>query len=163
MIHGYVYKKAVDEDGNHLSSGELRDVPWVAITPVVSAIRVLERIVPGGELLFGSQFHQFGGFGQGTEVSLRTETLRERVENFVDWASRMALRLERPHEVIPPDPHGAIGTGRFRSTLAWHIARHPGELVGLAIRYGHMRTAASAGYASRSCDGIHDLPDDPQS
>ncbi|MEV4968271.1 MULTISPECIES: hypothetical protein [Streptomyces] len=53
----------LDEDGNHLSTGELRDVPRVAIAPAASAIRVLERIVPAGELLFGSQFHQFGGFG----------------------------------------------------------------------------------------------------
>ncbi|UQI49854.1 integrase (plasmid) [Streptomyces sp. HU2014] len=159
VIHGYVYKTAVDEDGNHLSTGELRDVPWVAITPVVSAIRVLERIVPSGELLFGSQFHQFGGFGQRTRVALRAETLRERVEHFVDWASQLARRLDRPHEVIPPDPHGAIGTGRFRRTLAWHIARRPGGLIALAIQYGHMRTAVSAGYASRGRDGIHDLLD----
>ncbi|MFC0848400.1 integrase [Streptomyces noboritoensis] len=159
VIHGYVYKTAVDEDGNHLSTGELRDVPWVAIAPAVAAIRVLERIVPAGELLFGSQFHQFGGFGQRTHVALRAETLRERVEHFVDWASQLALRLDRPREVIPPDPHGAIGTGRFRRTLAWHIARRPGGLIALAIQYGHMRTAVSAGYASRSRDGIHDLLD----
>ncbi|MFD8725642.1 integrase [Streptomyces sp. NPDC059629] len=159
VIHGYVYKTAVDEDGNHLSTGELRDVPWVAIAPVVSAIRVLEQIVPAGELLFGSQFHQFGFFSHPTKVALRAETLRERVENFVEWASQLALRLDRPHEVIPPDPHGAIGTGRFRRTLAWHIARRPGGLIALAIQYGHMRTAVSAGYASRSRDGIHDLLD----
>ncbi|MCX5343681.1 integrase [Streptomyces atratus] len=159
VIHGYVYKTAVDEDGNHLSTGELRDVPWVAIAPAVAAIRVLERIVPAGELLFGSQFHQFGGFGMRTKVALRAETLRERVENFVHWASQLALRLDRPHEAIPPDPHGAIGTGRFRRTLAWHIARRPGGLIALAIQYGHMRTAVSAGYASRSRDGIHDLLD----
>ncbi|WP_406402443.1 integrase [Streptomyces sp. NBC_00879] len=159
VIHGYVYKTAVDEDGNHLSIGELRDVPWVAIAPAVAAIRVLERIVPAGELLFGSRFHQFGGFGRRPKVALRAETLRERMENFVDWASKLARRLDRPHEVIPPDPHGAIGTGRFRRTLAWHIARRPGGLIALAIQYGHMRTAVSAGYASRSRDGIHDLLD----
>ncbi|MET9883109.1 hypothetical protein ABZZ20_08060 [Streptomyces sp. NPDC006430] len=54
---------------------------------------------------------------------------------------------------------GAIGTERFRRTLAWHIARRPGGLVALAIQYGHMRTAVSAGYAARSRDGIHDLLD----
>jgi hypothetical protein len=46
-----------------------------------------------------------------------------------------------------------------RSDLAWHIARRPGGLVALAIQYGHMRTVVSAGYASRSRDGIHDLLD----
>lgn len=47
----------------------------------------------------------------------------------------------------------------FRRTLAWHIARRPAGLVALAIQYGHLRTAVSAGYASRSRDGIHDLLD----
>ena len=61
--------------------------------------------------------------------------------------------------MIPADPHGAIGTERFRRTLAWHIARRPGGLVALAIQYGHMRTAVSSGYAARSRDGIHDLLD----
>ncbi|GAA2452291.1 hypothetical protein GCM10010433_63140 [Streptomyces pulveraceus] len=48
---------------------------------------------------------------------------------------------------------------RFRRTLAWHIARRPGGLVALAIQYGHMRTAMSAGYAARGRDGIHELLD----
>ncbi|MGW3690561.1 integrase [Streptomyces sp. NPDC005125] len=162
VIHGYVYKTAVDEDGNHLSSGALRDVPWVAIAPVVSAIRVLERFIPEEDLLFGSeshQFHAFGLFGKRTKAALRPETMRERMADFTNWASQLALRLERPHEVIPPDPHGTITSSRFRRTLAWHIARRPGGLVALAIQYGHMRTAVSAGYASRSRDGIHDLLD----
>ncbi|PJJ05239.1 hypothetical protein BX264_5695 [Streptomyces sp. 2333.5] len=37
LIYGHVYKTARDEDGNHLSQGEVRDVPWVAIPPVVAA------------------------------------------------------------------------------------------------------------------------------
>ncbi|MDJ0345653.1 hypothetical protein QMK19_26015 [Streptomyces sp. H10-C2] len=48
---------------------------------------------------------------------------------------------------------------RFRRSLAWHIARRPGGLVALAIQYGHLRTAVSAGSASRSRDGIHELLD----
>ncbi|MFE0139675.1 hypothetical protein [[Kitasatospora] papulosa] len=81
------------------------------------------------------------------------------MEHFVDWASQLAHRLNRPHETIPPDPHGAIGTGRFRRTLAWHVSRRPGGVIALAIQYGHMRTAVGAGYASRSRDGIHDVLD----
>ncbi|MEU1676781.1 hypothetical protein ABZ752_32800 [Streptomyces roseifaciens] len=37
--------------------------------------------------------------------------------------------------------------------------RRPGGLIALAIRYGHLRTAISGNYASRSRDGIHDLLD----
>jgi hypothetical protein len=82
-----------------------------------------------------------------------------RIERFATWASAQAERLERPQETVPADPHRAIGTERFRRTLAWHIARRPGGLVALAIQYGHMRTVVGAGYASRSRDGIHDLLD----
>jgi hypothetical protein len=35
-------------------------VPWVAITPVVRAIRILERIAPAGALLFATAHHDFG-------------------------------------------------------------------------------------------------------
>ena len=48
LIRGFEFKTATDEDGNHASGGAEREVPWVAITPVVNAIRVLERMVPAG-------------------------------------------------------------------------------------------------------------------
>ncbi|MFJ8085283.1 hypothetical protein ACIQ6Y_32300 [Streptomyces sp. NPDC096205] len=68
-----------------------------------------------------------------------------------------------PEQSIPEDPHGPIRLGRFRRTLAWHIARRPGGLVALAIQYGHMRTVldarASAGYGARSRRGIHAVLD----
>lgn len=41
VIHGRVFKGASDQDGNHNSAGTLLEVPWVAIEPVVSAVRVL--------------------------------------------------------------------------------------------------------------------------
>ncbi|WP_330452233.1 MULTISPECIES: integrase [unclassified Streptomyces] len=158
LIRGNVYKTARDDDGHHLSSGELRDVPWVAIAPVVNAIRVLERCVPEGSLLFDQRIHDLLSSRAGTG-SLAVNTMRGRVEDFVSWANEETARLNRPGDVIQPDPHGNLGTGRFRRTLAWHIARRPGGLVALAIQYGHMRTSVSVGYASRSRDGIHDLLD----
>jgi hypothetical protein len=57
LIRGNEYKTALDEDGNHLSTGVQRGVPWIAITPVVNAIRVLERLVPDGALLFDATAH----------------------------------------------------------------------------------------------------------
>ena len=57
LIRGLEFKTATDEDGNHRSGGAEREVPWVAITPVVNAIRVLERMVPDGHLLFGHDAH----------------------------------------------------------------------------------------------------------
>ncbi|WP_371787134.1 integrase [Streptomyces albidoflavus] len=159
LIHGHEFKNARDEQGNHLSRGLPRAVPWVAIPPVVTAIRILERIVPSGSLLFDTHAHQFVAHRTSAKGSLTLYALRDRVEDFADWASALAERLDRTHETVPADSAGLIGTARFRRTLAWHIARRPGGLVALAIQYGHMRTAVSAGYASRSRDGIHALLD----
>lgn len=158
LITSTVYKTARDADGNHRSEGEIRDVPWVAIAPVVNAIRVLERMVPDGELLFDHHAHDLRGTRAGTR-SLTVHTLGIRVEDFVTWANDEATAHGLADEVIPPDPHGKIGTERFRRSLAWHIARRPGGLVSLAIQYDHLRTSVSAGYAARSRDGIHDLLD----
>ncbi|MBC2907509.1 hypothetical protein [Streptomyces cupreus] len=59
LIRSHHYKNVTDDDGQHVSAGEERNVPWVAVTPVVRAIRVLERMVPEGELLFSSAHHDF--------------------------------------------------------------------------------------------------------
>jgi hypothetical protein len=79
-------------------------------------------------------------------AALRTGALgqfamRERIEDFVAWANAETAAQGLPGEAIPPDPCGAIGLGRFRRTLAWHIARRPGGLVALAVQYGHLRTS----------------------
>lgn len=158
LIYGHVFKTARDEDGNHLSRGQMRDVPWVAIPPARRAVQVLERMVPADSLVFGATAHDFPQH-RTYPGALNRPTMNRRIEDFITWASALAVRTGRPHETIPDDPHGAIGTERFRRTLAWHIARRPGGLVALAIQYGHMRTAVSAGYAARSRDGIHDLLD----
>lgn len=161
MISGRVFKTARDENGNHVSAGTLREVPWVAIPPAVKAIRVLERTVPGG-LLFDADRHDGNrrNFSDTpAERALTIGTMRDRIERFAAWATQLAQALNRPHEQIPADPHGEIGTSRFRRTLAWHIARRPGGLIALAIQYGHLRTSISGNYASRGRDGIHDLLD----
>jgi integrase len=160
LIRGHEFKTATDEHGNQLPGGAERDVPWVAIAPVVTAIRVLERMVPGGELLFAYSAHDpCGRHGTG---SLNVEAFQQRIEDFTAWANREAASHGLPSEAIPDDPHGKISASCFRRTLAWHIARRPNGLVALAIQYGHMRTAfdwTTEGYASRSRDGIHDLID----
>jgi hypothetical protein len=160
LIRGLEFKNATDQDGNHASCGAERDIPWVAITPVVNAIRVLERMVPDGHLLFSRDAHLCHGPGTG---SLKLDTVRDRIEEFTSWANRETARHSLTGQAIPDDPHGPISLARFRRSLAWHIARRPNGLVALAIQYGHMRTAfgqwATEGYASRSRDGIHALID----
>lgn len=159
LIRTLQFKTAVDEDGNHLSSGVERDVPWVAIAPVVAAIRVLERIVPEGELLFCSDYHR--GTERHRGKALGGDGIREGLTDFITWANQEAARHGLTHEVIPADPAGALTSVRFRRTLAWHIARQPGGLVALALQYGHLRTVldtdVAGGYGTRSRRGIHDL------
>lgn len=159
LIRGHEYKNAIDEHGNHQSAGTERDVPWVAITPVVNAIRILERIVPDDRLLFDHDAHDLHANRSGTG-SLKLSALRARIEDFIVWANAEATAHGLSDQLIAPDPHGMVGTERFRRSLAWHIARRPNGLVALAIQYGHLRsTFVSEGYASRSRDGIHDLID----
>lgn len=162
LIRSSHYKNVTDHDGRHVSAGEEREVPWVAITPVVHAIRVLERMVPEGELLFHASHHDFAR-GRQHRGALKNAALNTRVEDFVAWANREAAAQGLPDQIIPEDPHGAIGLARFRRSLAWHIARRPGGLVALAIQYGHMRTVldarVSSGYGSRSRGGIHSVLD----
>ncbi|MFC5918233.1 hypothetical protein [Streptomyces pulveraceus] len=66
-----MFKNAADEDGDHYSAGHLREVPWVAIPPVVTAIRVLERIVPDGGLLFDAAAHAFQNIPAAAAASIR--------------------------------------------------------------------------------------------
>ncbi|MFE0023351.1 integrase [Amycolatopsis sp. NPDC059021] len=155
LIHGNEYKTATDEHGNHLSAGVEREVPWVAIAPVVTAIRVLERMVPADALLFDHNVHDVRT-RPGTG-SLGLHSLRSRIDDFVTWANTEATAHGLNREIILADPYGRIGTARFRRSLAWHIARRPGGLVALAIQYGHLRTAVSGNYASRGRGGIHEL------
>ncbi|MEV8106229.1 integrase [Streptomyces sp. NPDC088135] len=162
LIHSWHYKNVTDDDGNHISAGEEREVPWVAITPVVNAIRVLERMVPEGEFLLSSAHHDFTAQRSHLGV-LKNGALNTRIRDFAAWANHEAAAQGLTGQTIPEDPHGAIGTARFRRSLAWHIARRPGGLVALAIQYGHMRTVldarTSSGYGSRSRTGIHSVLD----
>jgi hypothetical protein len=148
LIRARHYKTAYDEDGNHLSAGVLRPAPWVAVPPVVDAIRILERQAAPSGLLFPTNDTTRAG------RSVTYSTMSRRIDEFVNWVNHRTGEA-----TIPSDPHGRIGTRRFRRTLAWHIARQPGGLVALAVQYGHMRTLISESYAARQRDGIHDLLD----
>lgn len=162
LIRSHHYKNVRDSDGHHISAGEERAVPWVAITPVVNAIRVLERIVPEGELLFSSTHHDVIA-QRRQHGALKRTSLGRRIDNLVSWINQEAAAQGLPAQMVPQDPHGNLGLSRLRRTLAWHIARRPGGLVALAIQYGHMRTAldarTSTGYGSRERRGFHGVLD----
>lgn len=158
LIRAHHYKTVRDIDGYHVSAGAERDVPWVAITPVVKAIRILERMVPEGELLFSSTHHDV--VAQRTHHgALKIGSMDHRVEQLIAWINVETTAQGLPHQQVPDDPFGNLGLSRLRRTLAFHIARRPGGLVALAIQYGHMRTVLDArtasGYGNRSRRGFH--------
>lgn len=158
QIFGRHFKDARDENGRHVDSGLLRDTPWVTISHVAAAIKVLEQMVGTG-LLFTANIHHRTHGNRNDKRSLNSRTMAERAHDFTTWVNDNAEHLGRGHETIPADPHGSLNPTRFRRTLAWHIARQPDGLIALAIQYGHLRTVVSEGYASRSRGGIHDLLD----
>ncbi|MGW1438567.1 integrase [Streptomyces griseus] len=158
LIYARQFKVARDEDGNHDSAGVVREAPWVAVPQVVRAVRVLERLGEHG-LLFAAELHGPRTPERRSGRSLALSTMSNRIESFIEWVNTHSQGRGRQAEAIPQDPHGRVGTGRFRRTLAWHIARRPGGLVALAVQYGHMRTLISEGYGARSRGGIHDLLD----
>ncbi len=122
MIHGRQFKYALDENGVHQSAGAAR-VPWVAVAPVVTAVRVMERLGHGSRLLFDTMAEDRRSGEVRTGRSLSPVTVHNRVKAFIGWVNQHARSRGREAEVIPPDAHGAVSLGRFRRTLAWHIAR----------------------------------------
>ncbi|WBM80176.1 hypothetical protein KIV56_00885 [Cryobacterium breve] len=147
-LAGRTYKNSRDSAGRHESNGIAR-TPWVAVTPVIEAVKVLEDLHPG-KLLFPSRH------AQGSGRSLAYQTASDRVETFINWVN---LHGANVGPEIPRDKYGRIVPSRFRRTLAWFIANQPGGLIALAIQYGHLHTAISEGYAGRARDGIQTLID----
>lgn len=155
-LHGNFYKDAYDESGRLLPQGLPRDIPWTTILPGVHAVRVLERMATSTFLFrAGDPRSRERANGSRTGKSIGTLTAMKRIASFVDWVNAYTIEADRPSECIPPDPDGTIALGRFRRTLAWHIARLPGGRVALAIQYGHLRSmVVSEGYSSRGRSGL---------
>ncbi|MBB5939222.1 hypothetical protein [Streptomyces zagrosensis] len=158
MITSTVYKTARDEDGNHRSEDEIREVPWVTIAPVVNAIQVLERMVPQGKLLLDRHAHDLRGTRTGAG-SLTVHSLGVRVENLhhlgqPEGSSPQAGPRGHPAGPERQDRHRTVSP---EPGLAHRPQpRRPGRA---RDQYGHLRTCVAAGYAARSRDGIHNLLD----
>ena len=162
LIRSREFKTATDEHGNHQSGGVEREVPWVAITPVVNAIRVLERMVPDGHLLFDHHAHDLHSpaghrLPEAVRAPRQDRGLRRLGEPGGSQAragrrghSRRPARQHR-HQPLPPQPGLAHRAPAERPGRPGHPVRPHAH----RLRLGH----ATEGYASRSRDGIHDLID----
>ncbi|AZP22898.1 integrase [Streptomyces aquilus] len=148
-IRGRHFKGVLDEDGNTIGEGEVRADPWIVLEPVARAIAVVEEL-EDGEQLFTRTLYRYAKGTCMPRTGLSPDTAVERIRAFTAWANQLAAAHDRPHELIPPDPDGAVALRRFRRTIAWFVYRQPGGRIALAVQYGHAATAMSESYAGRS-------------
>lgn len=156
-IHGRTFKGALDQSGNAIPAGVEREQPWLAIAPVAKAVAVMEAMNPASRLLFPIEAFSLWPCRVNDGKAVHARMVRDRIQDLIDWSNRAAVRLERPHEVIAPDPEGAVTAKRLRRTLAWFIYRKPGGRVALGVQYGHLRGYTTDGYGSRVASGLRDV------
>lgn len=156
-IHGKTFKGALDKSGNAIPSGVEREQPWLAIAPVAKAVAVMEALNPTSQLLFPIEAFSLWPCGVNAGKAVHARMVRDRIQDLIDWSNRTAVRLGRPHDVIPADPEEAVTVKRFRRTLAWFIYRKPGGRVALGVQYGHLRGYTTDGYGSRVASGLRDV------
>lgn len=148
-IHGRHFKGVTDEQGSTIPAGELRPEPWTVIELVHRAIAVVQQLSEG-PLLFPRYLTTTPRDSKRIGDALSTNATRHRISAFTAWANTLAHAHGRAHEVIPPDPDGAVTVSRFRRTVAWFIYRRPGGRIALGLQYGHIGASMAEGYAGRS-------------
>lgn len=157
-VRGLHFKSAIDKDGNTIPEGVMRPDPWVVLEFVASAVAVVEELETG-DLIFSR------GFSWGARASadggdaVTPDMAVKRIRTFTVWANEMAVRHERPHELIPQDPDGPVALRRFRRTIAWFIYRQPGGRIAAAVQFGHAATLMAESYAGRSKMDMLDVLD----
>lgn len=152
QISGRIFKAVVDEDGNTVPGGQERERPWLVVELVSKAIGVAEMLHSAQFVFADSCFRDDGSDGPA-----KGHVIRPRIVQFIAWWNTYCASKNRMHEVIPPDPLGAITPRRLRQTLAWFIYRLPGGRIALGLQYGHLRGYTSDGYGSRIADGMRDI------
>ncbi|MFI7708273.1 hypothetical protein [Nonomuraea sp. NPDC049480] len=161
-IYGNTFKGARDAGGQTIPGGTPRALPWAVIPPVVSAIRILERLAEG-RWLFPARTAWHPGrserrFRTGGLLTAREANVR--IADFISGVNQLGDDLDLAAERVPDDPDGNIVVGRFRRTIAWHIARLPAGRIALATQYGHLRASGiTDGYSSRARQGLRRVLD----
>ncbi|MFE9258566.1 hypothetical protein [Streptomyces sp. NPDC006879] len=127
----------------------IRPDPWIVIEIVHRAIEVLEQTHDENVLFTRSLTVDKRELGPRGSVFI-PQTAKSHIAKFIEWANQLAQAHNRPHEMIPEDPEGAVTVQRFRRTIAWYIYRQPGGRIALGVQYGHVATAMGESYAGRS-------------
>lgn len=157
VITGTTFKAATDSRGNMIPQGEERKIPWHVITPVATAISLVESLHTE-ELLFPHSIYGMkNGPGTNRNMSVTNERAKTAIIELISWCNARAISTNRVKETIPEDPAGDLTLRRFRRTLAWFIYRLPGGRVALGVQYGHLHSYTTDGYGSRVSAGLRDL------
>jgi hypothetical protein len=168
-LNGRHFKGVRDAGGTPAPGGAARQ--WTVIPPVHTAVGILEQLTTTGHLFplrpawldgASKRPRQRPPAPPGTRGSrhragqvITAKAANCRIAEFITWVNTYAREHGLDSEAIPADPDGPATLGRFRRTVAWHIARLPGGRIALAIQYGHLRTiATSEGYAGRARHGL---------
>jgi integrase len=160
LLRGRHWKGVRGPDGNHEPEGEIRPDPWVTVTPVERAVRVLERLHDARLLFPNTLFVN----GRGEAGCLKERVGRARgqsllsldINRLIRWINEYCEAAGRT-DPIPPDPvTPEITPSRLRRTLAWFIVRQPRGLVATAIQYGHVKVKMTLGYSGSYASGFPD-------
>lgn len=157
VIKGTTFKAATDSHGNMIPQGQARQIPWHVISPVATAISVVESLHTE-ELLFPHSIYGMkNGPGANPNMSVSNQRAKTAISELVSWCNARATSTGRAQETIPEDAAGDLTLRRFRRTLAWFIYRLPGGRVALGVQYGHLHSYTTDGYGSRVSAGLRDL------
>ena len=154
-IEAKSYKDALDDDGNAIHGGAIREEPWHVIQPVATAIEVMEAL-HDDDYLF-SEVATMPKAQNHYGLVLLPYVIAQNIKRFIIWCNNECDRAGINDIYIPEDPDGAITMRRFRRTLAWFIYRQPAGRISLGIQYGHLQGMTSDGYGSRTATGLRDL------
>jgi integrase len=119
--------------------------PWVVVSPVHTAIAMLERLTPH-PLVFPASIvaaHQRRPADEHARVS---RYMTRDLEQFADWVNT-TFATPGGGPPIPPDPTKHIHARRFRRSLAYFIVRRPRGLIAAALQYGHVSTRVTLNYS----------------
>ncbi|WP_198145494.1 integrase [Frankia sp. EAN1pec] len=131
--------------------------PWVVVTPVHSAVEMLENLADF-PFLFPASPIMAHAHRANTTHARSTGAINRDLEDLTTWINTTFARPDGDAP-IPPDPTKHLHAARFRRTLAYFIVRRPRGLVAAALQYGHLHTKVTLNYAGDAdTSWLDDLP-----
>ncbi|QDG94765.1 integrase (plasmid) [Rhizobium sp. NIBRBAC000502774] len=131
------------------------EAEWITITPVATAIAVLEQLNVRSAQQRGTEtLWPVLSLAHARKQALATDIVT-RLNQFRDHLNERFGTSEEP--ILPLGPDGRpwqLTTRQFRRTIAWHIANRPFGTIAGMIQYKHVSVATFEGYAGSSRSGF---------